>query len=280
MNILFTGRGTSGSWQVRGEQLGQALGAIVKPAASREDIDAADLVVLVKRPAPGMIDDLKESRTPWVWDLVDFYPQPACTEWSRDYAIRWVKKQLAAFRPDAVLWPNQQMRDDCGPVDCDTVLYHHGRPDSFYNPVRDSVRCIGYQGSRRYLGRWEKVAKAECLRRDWIFSLNNGQLADWEAVLAFRDRPFNGYVQRHWKSNIKLANCHITGTPFIGAKESGYLETGTGQEIYCSTPKELHRAFDRLKDVEERRNISEAFLTAAYSLEQAAEDLRRFLVAL
>ena len=29
MKILITGRGTSGSWKIRGEQLGQAIGATV-----------------------------------------------------------------------------------------------------------------------------------------------------------------------------------------------------------------------------------------------------------
>ena len=280
MNLLFTGRGSSGSWKVRGEQLGHALGATVKPAATRDDIDDADLVVVVKRPSPGMVDNLKASSTPWVWDLVDFYPQPACTAWSKDYAIKWVRRQLEAFNPDAVIWPNDKMHQDCGGYTNSYVLYHHARPDRHINPVRRTVGVVGYEGSRRYLGRWEKAVKLACKQRGWRLAINEGTHYDWDIVLAFRDKAFNGYVQRCWKSNVKLANCHGSGTPFLGAKENGYLETGTGHEVYCESIKDVPVALDKLSDYDFRLQASLAFQAKSYPLSVAANDLNNWLNSL
>ena len=96
MNVLFTCRGTGGSWAIRGNQLGGKIGT-AKGKATLDDMRAADLIVLVKRPAPGMIDNIRKSGKPWVWDVVDFYPQPACTGWSKDKAIEWVRNQITAF---------------------------------------------------------------------------------------------------------------------------------------------------------------------------------------
>jgi hypothetical protein len=277
MNILVTGRGSSGSWKVRGVQLGKALGATVKPGAGEADIAAADIVVLVKRPAPGQIDVLRRSKVPWVWDVVDFYPQPECSNWSREHGIAWVTNQLSSFAPWGVVWPNAKMRADCGEYGDDLVLYHHGRPGRRVNPVRDRVRVVGYEGSRRYLGRYEKALKNECKRRGWKLLINEGEHADFDIAVAFRDRPFAGYVQRSWKSNVKLANCHATGTPFIGAAEDGYLETQTGLEMFLDNPHYLAEHFDLLEPYETRRRIHERFLEKTITLESCADTMLEYL---
>ena len=50
--ILITGTGTSGSWKIRGEQLGAAIGAEIMPRAALANCRRADVVVLVKRASP------------------------------------------------------------------------------------------------------------------------------------------------------------------------------------------------------------------------------------
>ena len=275
MNVLFTGRGTGGSWAIRGDQLGGKIGR-AKGKATLDDMREADLIVLVKRPAPGMIDNISKSGKPWVWDVVDFYPQPACTDWSKDKAIEWVRNQIKAFATLAVIWPNQRMADDCGAGAGDLVLYHHHRIGMARNPVLDAVRVVGYEGGK-VLGKWEKALASLCRERGWKLAVNAGTHADWDVCVAFRDTPFNGYVQRHWKSNVKLSNCHGSGTPFIGSKESGYTETEAGGEVWCDNIDGLSEAFDAVEPWQYRSMVSESFLASAITLDDSANALNRWL---
>ena len=279
LNVLFTGRGTSGSWQCRGVQLGGRIGT-VKPRAKLQDMLEHDLIVLVKRPAPGQIDAIRKSGKPWVWDVVDFYPQPECTRWDRDKAISWVRKQIRSFNPTGVVWPNAKMQADCGGGPSECVVYHHHRIDIAANPIRDNVSTVGYEGSERYLGRWGKAIKAECKARGWEFAVNKGVHADWDICVAFRDDAFNGYAQKHWKSNVKLANCHGSGTPFIGPREHGYLETLTGRELFVDSQSEISAAFDALEPVAVRRIISHDFLFSRLSIDSVVRKYSDYLRAL
>lgn len=269
MNVLFTGRGTSGSWQCRGVQLGGELGDVIPKAT---DFTGYDLVVLVKRPAKGQIEAIKRSGLPWVWDVVDFYPQPICTKWPKDKAVKWVRDQIDAFDPNAVIWPNRRMAQDCYGPRRHMVLYHHYRPGLCPRSVEDRIRTVGYEGSPKYLGRWLPAIRKACKRRGWRFT-TEGTPQDFDACVAFRDDAFNGYAQKHWKSNVKLANCHGAGVPFIGASEFGYMETATGHEIFCDDILDLDQCLDLLTD--ERRRKAQA--VPRYSVQQAAEHLHKFL---
>lgn len=274
MRVLFTGRGTSGSWQCRGVQLGGEIGT-VKAKATIEDMREHDLIVLVKRPAPGQIDAIHKSGKPWVWDVVDFYPQPQCTGWSRDKAINWVRAQIDAFKPQGVIWANERMATDCGGQVADVVLYHHARPGLAVRGVKGPVRVVGYEGSPRYLGRWQKPIEKACKARGMTFK-PDGRTDQYDVCVAFRDDTVNGYVQRHWKSNVKLANCHGAGVPFIGYPESGYLETAAGGEVWCDSLEKIGDCLDSLT-LDKRIEISQVFQRATYTLERAAADLRVFL---
>lgn len=277
LKILVTGRGTSGSWQVRGVQLGQACGARVKANANDSDASWADVVVVVKRASIETINAIRKSNKPWLFDAVDFYPQPTCTHWDRNTAIGWVRAQIEKHRPTGVIWPNQRMREDCDTGLPGMVLYHHCRPDYSVNPIRETVSVIGYEGSPFYIGEWIDPILRECLERGWEFRTNQGELADWDIVIAARGEQSNGYVQRHWKSNVKLANAHGTGTPFIGPEECGYTETASGLEQWANKPRELRDCMDRLTEQHHRQQVQKAFLAQRYSLEQAARDLMRFI---
>lgn len=280
MQLLFTGRGTSGSWSIRGEQLGQACNAVVRQAASAEHCKAADVIVAVKRVNDPLLAALRESGRPWAFDCVDFYPQPHCTGWSRVESIEWVKAQIKRLGPSAVIWPNRRMREDCDTGLPGMVLPHHHRPGIAVNPVRHSVQTVGYEGATPYLGYWRAAIESECSRRGWKFVANPARLADLDIVVAFRSMDFSGYAQHHWKSNVKLANAHGSGTPFIGQRECGYLETASGCEYWADEPKQLGMCFDWLESQETRELISDRFRDAAYPIEKAAADLNRFLATL
>lgn len=279
MKLLFTGRGgAAGSWIVRGEQIGHACGGKVKPLATSTDIRAADLTVVVKRTPDVLVTQL--AGRPWVYDIVDAYPQPESAMWSQDEAIGWVTRHIAKLNPTAVIWPNQRMRDDCDDGRPGLVLKHHHRPGIKRNPIREEVRRIGYEGAAQYLDGWMPHIAKECARRRWEFVVNPKHLADLDVVLALRGGQWDGYASRNWKSAVKMANAHGSGTPFVGQRESGYLENASGAEYWADEPKDLATCFDWLEPVSARELIADRFVQKAYTLEQAAEDLCRFLRSL
>jgi hypothetical protein len=276
MRILVTGKGgNSGSWKIRGEQLGSALGATVKPLATHAEIAAHDLTVVVKRTPKSVIDSLKWRR--WVWDMVDFYPQPEASAWTRREAVEFVRDRIRQLQPTAVIWPTARMREDCDDGRPGLVLPHHYRPGIERNPIREQVRTVGYEGRPEYLASWESVLVNECESRRWKFVANPRSLAELDIVVAFRCGKWDGYVQRHWKSNVKLANAHGSGTPFVGQVESGYEETASGAEYWAEDPRGLAVAFDWLESQSAREQVSDRFQRSAYSVKQAANDLGAFL---
>jgi len=274
---LFTGKGTSGSFKIRADQLGAAMGARVVPMASVEDCRSADAVVVVKRAPDVLLQNIRASGRPWIYDVVDAYPQPACGAWGETESKAWLKEHLARLKPDAVIYPNERMSKDAGGG---KVLYHHHRPGIQRNPIRKEIRRIGYEGAPSYVDGWRKAIEAQCARLGAEFVINPVNLADVDVVLALRDKNHAGYPQRMWKSNVKLANAHGSGTPFIGMPEPGYQETASGCEYWATDSEELGRALDWLAPQSTREHVSAKFLESAITVEQAAEQCRCWIEAL
>lgn len=258
-------------------QLGAALQATVKPQAGRQEFKAADIAVFVKRVPVQLLMDVRASGKPWVYDIVDAYPQPTASKWTQWQAVQWVREQLAALKPNAVIWPNQKMREDCDTGLPGLVLPHHHRPGIKNNPIRKEVRTVGYEGAGHYLADWEPAIAEECRRRGWKFVTNPKHLADLDIVLAMRGGEWNGYVQQNWKSNVKLANAHGSGTPFVGQMEAGYIETATGCEYWAHEKAGLGVCFDWLEDQGARELIHDRFQQAAYPVEKAAAEFKDWL---
>jgi hypothetical protein len=171
------------------------------------------------------------------------------------------------------------MADDCGTSFRGVVVYHHHRFVPHQVRSVGPVRVVGYEGSPRYLGRWEKAIRRECKRRGWRFE-TSGTPQDFDITVALRDDHVNGYAQRNWKSNVKLANAHACGSAFIGGAECGYLETQVGGELFVDEPSELEMCFDILTPVEKRVALRDRFMQSAYSVEQAAIDMERAVYSL
>jgi hypothetical protein len=241
--------------------------------ASAVDMSRADMAVVVKRVPDVLLRSLKGRL--WVWDVVDAYPQPSAYEWSREQAVAWVRAEIARLNPTAIIWPTAQMRADCDRGLPGMVLPHHHRPGIKVNPVRKHAQAVAYEGAAQYLGSLRAGIESLCERRGWRFVVNPDHLAEADIVLGMRDS--GGYVSRHWKSNVKLANAHGSGTPFIGNRECGYRETRCGVELWADDLSELAEAFDRLTDQSAREVVSDRFLASAYSVDQAAKDLQQFI---
>jgi hypothetical protein len=277
MNILMTGRGTSGSWQIRGVQLGAAIGATV--AADALDCAPYDAAILIKRPSTGLVDRLHKADVPIVYDVVDAWPQPYGNEWNKEACLHWLTQQIRAIRPAAIVAATNAMARDCEQFGLPVLwLPHHCRPAQRVNPIRGAVKVVGYQGGANYLGKWRRILEQLCERRGWRFVVDPEQLADLDIVLALRDAP--GYAAWAWKSNVKLSNAQGTGTPFIGRREDGYLETSCGAEFWADDINELEDAFDALTPYEARVAISQKLLTAARTLDDTAKVYKQWLSAL
>lgn len=271
MTVLFTGKGgKAGSWQIRGHQLGGAIGTVI-PRASVNDCQHAEVIVGVKR-LGHCIDAIQQSGRPWIWDLVDCYPQPVCTPWTRSECIAWMRHQIKAAQPDHIIWPNRQSQLDCQLPG--TVIYHHARPGMAIKPIREKIQTVGYEGDVRYLGRFLPILEAACKARGWHFLYGPTILDDCDVIVALRDDAYNGYAQSHWKSNVKLANAHASGTPFIGFEESAYRETGTGAECWLRDIAELDEVLDYLEPVTTRQWIQSQFLPKTITLASCAEQMR------
>lgn len=273
MKLLVTGRGGAGSWSVRGEQLGAAMGATVKPMATLQEIKAHDAVIVVKRVPEALLAALRQSGVPWVYDIVDAYPQPGCSLWTAAQCMSWLDNHVKTLNPPlGVIWPNRRMQEDCS-VPRGAVVYHHHRPAIARNKIRQQIKRVGYEGSAKYLDGWIAAIGVECKRRGIEFALNPEHIADLDVVIAMRGGCWDGYAQRNWKSNVKLANAHGSGTPFIGARERGYEETATGCEYWADTPRELSRALDWLETRDARLTVHERFLSKPYTVTHAAGDM-------
>lgn len=239
------------------------------------------LAVIVKRLDPRSMAAMRAMRIPIVYDVVDAWPQPHGNLWSRAECMVWLREQLKAVKPYAVVAATRAMAADIeevgfkGPV---LALPHHARPGMALNPIRHRVEVVGYEGGVQYLGKWQPILDAECKRRGWRFAVNPDQLADLDIVVALREA--NGYAPQTWKSGIKLANAQGSGTPFIGCREAGYRETDNGSALWAGSRAELSGAFDELTDFAMRLLVSEELRAATPRLEDVAAKYREWLEAL
>lgn len=273
--VLITGKGSSGSWKIRGEQLGDAIGAVVQPNAEPHDCKQADVVVIVKRTPRAVLEAVRKSGRPWVWDIVDAWPQPFGNAWGRETALEWLRSELDYLKPHAVVFPTSQMRIDSGWEGPALVLPHHAWPKYSPHVVAGSVSRVGYEGAAHYLGRWQAMLEKECRRRGWEFRL--GGLDQCDIGVAFRD--VGGYPAQAWKANTKLANMQALGIPFVGHRELSYVEFGSGSEFFVETLEQLASVFDTLTCHDTRLEIAEAMRAATPSLQQTAETYAKWLSA-
>lgn len=273
----MTGSGKSASWQIRGEQLGEALGAHRAPLAASLPLDVYDITVLVKRPTAAILG--KPRAIPVVWDVLDAWPQPRGNEWDQKACLSWLRAELGQVRPDAAIGATQMMARDLRRFGVEaTCVPHHARPGQRVNPIRAQVAVVGYEGGPNYLGRWGPIVERECARRGWRFVVNGFELAEVDIVLALRD--CTGYAPRSWKSNVKLANAQGSGTPCVLAREAGYIETRSGGERWADSEEELAQAFDELTPAEARREAQSLLLTGAPRLEDVAKEYADWLLRL
>lgn len=270
--IVFTGTGKSGSWKIRGAQLGSAVGGDV--VANASNLGHASLVVGIKRVPPLALAKIKAAGKPWVWDAVDSWPQPTGNAWTEKQAVEWLKGEIKRLQPNAIVFATSRMREDSGWRGDSIVVPHHSWSKYSRRVPNGRAVTVSYEGGHNYLGMWRKRLEMQCRRRGWSFSYNQGlDLADIGVALREQD----GYAARTWKSNVKLANCQAVGIPAICSPEEAYKEFGTGAELFVESVQDLETAFAHLADPAERARIGERMYVGRLQLANIATRYRAWL---
>lgn len=265
MNVLMVGAGSAGSFQMRGLQLGIAMGARVTTEPTAADWAWADRIVLIKRAAFRWAEEAQRRGCPVVWDALDFWAQPAENGLTESAARLRLSQAIALIRPTLTIGATQAMADAADGM----YLPHHGHLSLVPRPERAMVRLVAYNGNPAYLGAWAAVVDAACAARGWTFVINPPDLAAADLIIALRGGPWDGWICRAWKSGVKLVNAMLAGRPVITQPSAAARELGPAGSV-IETPAELSAAFDLWRDPVRRASVAQSAATHAKSLSVSA----------
>jgi hypothetical protein len=276
VNILMLGLGSKpGSWTIRGQQLGAAIGARVTSTPSDADYRWADFAVIVKRSEPRFGPEARRLGVPIVWDALDCWRQPTENGMSEGQARQQLKNHIKAIRPALVLGATQAQAEATGGV----YLRHHSRPSLEPAPVQGRVSTVAYEGSPSFLGAWQPRIETACQARGWRFVINPPDLRVADIVVALREGIWDGWACRQWKSGVKFVNAIAAGRPILTQASAAFSEIQPPGSI-VETEAELLAAFDAWESYESRSAALDSCrqLAPAYQLEAVAADYRQILM--
>jgi hypothetical protein len=271
MNVLMVGAGLD-SWQIRGVELGAALGARVTAHPRESDWRWADVAVLVKRAGLRHCMFAHRYDVPIVWDTVDFWQQPAQNSYTAEPAIRLLQSQIDIIKPALTIGATQAEADACGGV----YLPHHARPNIRQAPIRDVITTVAYDGNPIYLGRWADHVRKACDARGWRFVLKPTDLSTADVIVAFRDGQWDGWMCRQWKSGVKLVNAMAAGRPILSQPWAAFDELQPVGTVVHS-PDELDAALEMWTPREVRARALDQPAVPSLSLAVIAERYRQIL---
>lgn len=269
LSVCFTSRSSSGAWQIRGQQIAAMRSnwtAINQPIDN--DLEQADLVCLVKKPDPRVVELARQKGKVIVFDIVDSWAQP---EDGLKYTDAGKARELFApawrrINADGYIFPARRMQEDLETLVREKVtIHHHFWPQIQRNPVRDRVAVIGYEGAD-YLGEWRPRIELACSDRGIRFVANPINYTDLDIVILARGGEHGNFLSRRYKSNVKLANAIGSGTPaLVHFEETAAHDTDTGDVLFFTDqPGSFERQLDRLvNDHRLRLHIHRKFLEVA-----------------
>ena len=279
MNVLLIGSG-KGVWEIRGQQLGAAMGARVCEVPSAADLAWADVVVLVKRAPVAFAQQARKGGKPVVWDPVDAWSQPAQNTLDAAAARTWLQAEIAKRGAVLTLGATQAMADAAGPTG--VYLSHHHLVGLTAAPVRDEVQTVVYDGRPDYLGRWAGILTRLCADRGWRFLVNPPDLRVGDIFVSLRDGIWDGYMPREWKSGVKVLNAMAVGRPIIAQAMASVREIGPpGHSVVDGTEASLADALDLWSDRERRSAVAVqcAAMAPRYTVTAIAQRYRTILEA-
>jgi hypothetical protein len=270
VNVLIVGGG-QGSWQVRGVQLGNAIGARLETSPI-DHLRWADVVVCVKRALFPHAEAIHRAGKPLVWDALDFWTQPEQNSLSETEARALLQQTIAKYRPTLTIGATQAMADAAGGV----YLPHHARPGLTPGPVREQMKVVGYEGTRKYLGSWGKAVQYECDRRGLSFVINPPDLRKCDLLVAFRDAEHDGWMCREWKSGVKIVNARAAGRPIVTQWSAAAQEIRALKTI-VHDQADLSLAIDEWDYVARKTVACGAIGSDRFALDQIARQYRNIL---
>jgi hypothetical protein len=273
VNVLIVGSG-KGSFEMRGVQVGAALGARVVAEPTDADLQWSDVVVLVKRAGRRWAMKTHLAGKPVVWDVLDGWHQPAQNSMTEADAVAWLRREQQMVKPAVTICATQAMADACGGV----YVPHHGWQGLRPTPARPEIQAVAYQGNSAYLGRYAKAIQDACRDRHWTFLINPADLSQADVLVAFRDGPWDGWVCRQWKSGVKLVNAICAGRPILTQHSAAWEELQPDGAL-AEAPETVGVLLDVFRPVERRQAVVNAALTRAgqFSLETIAGQYRQVL---
>src|SRR5688572_3875585 len=179
MNVLIVGADSHGSFEMRGQQLGRAIGARVTTRPNPGDFAWADAIVLVKHAATEWGKQAKRSKKPLVWDVLDIWKQPDGNQTAIDAHRASIMQTRDAIGITTLIAATEAMAQAIGGV----YLPHQSRLRLTPAPARKTASVVGYEGRPKYLGSWRKVLEQACARLGMTFVVNPPDLRDVDVVV-------------------------------------------------------------------------------------------------
>lgn len=238
MRILIVGADGRGSFEVRGRQMGHAIGARVTTSPSARDWSWADVIVLIKRAAFEWGDQAKRAGAPIVWDALDFWKQPAHNQDTIAELTARAWEVISALGVVTVIGATESMAKALEGV----CLPHHSRPG--LEPAVPRLHpghhvVVGYEGCAKYLGSWRAHLETACAELGMTFVVNPPDLRELDVVVAFRGESHDGEVCREWKSGVKYVNALAAGRPVLTQTTAAFDEINP-DGLIVTKPEDLH----------------------------------------
>lgn len=211
VNLLIVGGDTKGAWQMRAVQLGRAMGACVTSEPTAHDWAWADFVVLVKRAAIKWKHEVSQLRVRVAWDVLDFWEQPDDNQQAIHTMVQRVHDIQHEAGIRALVGATRDMANDLGGI----YVTHHCRIGLTPTEPRKHAEVVGYDGTKKYLGRWGKALERSCAELGLRFVVNPPDLSTVDVLVSFRDGQWDGPLCRRWKSGVKYVNAIVAGRPVI-----------------------------------------------------------------
>lgn len=265
-----------GSWEMRGLQLGAAIGARVTSLLSPADLAWADVIVLVKRALVSLGQQVAKSGKPIVWDALDFWQQPVQNTLKEAAAITLAQAHMRTVSPALVIGATDAMARALG----GEYLPHHSWDGLVPTPPRARMKIVGYQGNPLYLGRRRQQIEQICAARGWTFVINPDDLSTMDVLVALREGPWDGWICRQWKSGVKVVNAIAAGRPLISQQTAATAELRPhGLRLETETAEELAEALDVAGRLDMRQDAYEASKDYApeFTLDAIADRYRGLL---
>ncbi len=200
-------------------------------------------MILVKRAGRAWAGVAHAAHVPILWDALDSWRQPADHALHEAAAVTLLGRERDAIQPALTIGATAAQAAALGGI----YLPHHSWPGLEPSPARIAIQTVAYQGNAAYLGRWLGWCSAACGARGWRFVVNPPDLRAVDLLVAFRDRPWDGWICRQWKSGVKISNAIAAGRPILTQDTAAAREIGAPGSI-VETEADLRAAFDTWTD--------------------------------